>query len=218
MKLNAIALFALSLVSSAIAAPLNEKSVAPMEERSTTKLNGNKVSVVSGIIITNHITQCFQYSGVEIAKAYAAAVADQWNQYLDRTGGTYWISSIEAQWASGNTQNLYCSTFDATYTFATAYSAQVFANWVRGVMGTTKRDDKFVNFNPDVYVSDVDLPANHPVFGSRNATESASLEKPALGKRNWASCSNAKCGFSFSTDQTGICRDTIFPSQNSYYC
>lgn len=218
MRFSALLAVALSFASVAVSTPTKIDTEAPvaLEKRATTKINGNKVSVVAGIIITNHITQCFQNSGVEIAKAYAAAIADQFTAYQNANHGTFWIQKIEAQWASGSTATLYCSTFDATYTFTTNYGAQVFANYVRGLMGTSKkRDNVLAGLTPDVYVSGVDLPEDHPVFGNVNTT---TVDVSQFGKRNWGSCSNSKCSFSFSSDQTGRCRDTSFPSPNSYYC
>ncbi|KAI8327533.1 hypothetical protein BC941DRAFT_477487 [Chlamydoabsidia padenii] len=69
------------------------------------------------------------------------------------------------------------------------------------------------NLKPDVYVSGVDLPENHHYFGTNTTTV-----KKALGKRTWGSCSNNKCGFSFTSDQTGVCRDPTFPSGHQYRC
>lgn len=199
---------------------------SPLEKRSTTRVQGNKVAVVSGIIINSQITQCFQNSGVDIAKAYAGAIADQWHTYQQNHQGTGWIQGIEAQFASSNTQNLYCSTFDAIFTFGTQYSANVFATWVRNLMGNTRRskrsDEAFRlgDLEPDVYVSDTDLPLDHLYFGSSSGKSAATSVggNPMLGKRGWGSCSNTKCHFSFSSDQTGICRDSSFPQQNKVRC
>jgi hypothetical protein len=201
---------------------------SPLEKRSTTRVHGNKVAVVSGIIINSQITQCFQNSGVDIAKAYASAIADQWHTHQQNHQGTGWIQAIQAQFASSNTQNLYCSTFNAVFTFGTQYSANVFATWARNSMGNmrrSKRSDgafRLGDLEPDVYVSDFDLPLNHPYFGSSSDETSApaitSGSNPVLAKRGWGSCLNTKCHFSFSSDQTGICRDSSFPQQNKVRC
>lgn len=216
MRLSFLIPLAAALLAPVFGAPLEERSA--LEERSTTRVYGNKVAVVSGIIITNHLTQCFQNSGVEIAKAYAAAIADQWDAHQNAHGGTGWIVSAEGQWASSNTQNLFCSTFDAVFTFGTSYSANQFAGWVRNLMGNTKRDTlngfSLGDLRPDVYVAGIDLPADHPYFGKAVTASGGEV----LSKRNWKSCSNSKCGFSFSSDQTGICRDKSFPKGNHFYC
>ncbi|KAI8329542.1 hypothetical protein BC941DRAFT_476244 [Chlamydoabsidia padenii] len=192
----------------------------PLEERATVQVTGNRVAVVTGLIMNQHLTQCFYNSGVEIAKAYAGAIADQWDNYQNAHHGTSWISGIEAQWSTSDVTNLYCSTFDAVFIFGTTYSARLFATWVRNLMGNTKRDElpssllSLAHLKPDVYISGVDLPEDHHYFGSNKTV----TDKKALGKRTWKSCSNNKCGFSFTSDQTSICRDSTFPVGHQYTC
>ncbi|KAI8327532.1 hypothetical protein BC941DRAFT_519677 [Chlamydoabsidia padenii] len=193
---------------------------SPLAERATVQQNGVRVAVVTGLIMNQHLTQCFYNSGVEIAKAYAGAIADQWTNYNNANHGANFINGIEAQWSTSDTTNLYCSTFDAVFIFGSTYSARVFATWVQNLLGNTKRDElpstsfNIGNLKPDVYIAGVDLPENHHYFGTNKTVPI----KKALGKRTWGSCSNNKCGFSFTSDQTSICRDSTFPVGHQYTC
>ncbi|KAI8328004.1 hypothetical protein BC941DRAFT_457929 [Chlamydoabsidia padenii] len=199
---------------------LSSVFASPLVERATVQQNGVRVAVVTGLIMNNHLKQCFQNSGADIARAYAGAIADQWVKYNAAHHGANFINGIEAQWATDNVSTLYCSTFDAVFIFGSTYSARVFATWVRNLMSNSKRDDipsTFSNMRhlkPDVYIAGVDLPENHHYFGTNKTVPI----KKALGKRTWGSCSNNKCGFSFTSDQTGVCRDSTFPSGHQYRC
>ena len=183
-------------------------------ERATVKVTGNKVAVITGLLITTQLSQCFDNRGFDIAKGWAGALADQW--YSGHSGKE--LQSAQVMWSSYNTRGLFCATFDAIFAFQTSAEARIFATFVSGQLGNTKRQvarSLFDASKMDVYIEGVDLPAGHLVFGS-NETEDAT-PVTVLTKRGLGSCMN-RCSFNFTQDQTSECQDTTFPDGNNAYC
>ena len=186
-----------------------------LSERATVSLTGNRVAVVTGIIINSRIYDCFRYSGIDVASAWAGALADQW--FYANTGA---VQSIEILWSSNSVAGLYCGTFDAVFTLVGPGDAQHFATYIGSVVGNNKRDDVeqparlFDPGNIDIYIEGQDLPVGHPVFGGSSPRPETA---PLLTKRGFGNCQN-NCGFDFTNDQTGICRDPTFPVGQTTYC
>lgn len=183
------------------------------EERADVQLNGNKVAVVTGIVFSSVLHDCFGDNGLEMAKGWAGALYDQW--FYARIPGT--LKSIEALVSTKQLTSQYCFTVDAVFDFASKSDAQKFATFVRKVVGNTKRDESAAvgkgDTALDVYLEGVDLPYGHAYFGS-NTTK---VTTNSLSGRSFHSCKN-KCGFSYTSHQTGICRDKHFPPGNHAFC
>ncbi|KAJ6441737.1 Mitochondrial import inner membrane translocase subunit TIM8 [Purpureocillium lavendulum] len=182
-------------------------------ERANVKLQGTKVAVVTGIVLNSVLRDCFGNNGLEMAKGWAGALYDQW--FFSGIPGT--LNSIEALVSTKDLTTQYCFTVDAVFTFAGASDAQRFATFVGTVVGNTKRDGLTSNVMSgnavDVFLEGVDLPFGHAYFGSNTTGP----EKGSLSGRSFGSCSN-KCGFSYTNDQTSICRDQAFPLENIAFC
>ncbi|KAF9769900.1 hypothetical protein IL306_012609, partial [Fusarium sp. DS 682] len=200
----------------AVAHP-TDASLGPrdIDERATVQLRGTKVAVVTGIVFNQVLRDCFGNAGLEMAKGYAGAIYDQWR--FSKLPGT--LVNIEALVSTKQLTSQYCFTVDAVFQFAGSADAQKFATFAANLLGNAKRDDEPDNFlarlSPDVYLEGVDLPMGHDYFGN-NATE-ANHSGRGLSKRGFGSCVN-KCGFSYTNDQTSICRDSGFPPGNSAFC
>ncbi|KAF4445550.1 hypothetical protein F53441_10723 [Fusarium austroafricanum] len=183
-----------------------------IDERATVELSGRKVSVVTGIVFNQALRDCFGSSGVDIVQAYAGAIYDQWR--FSKLPGV--LVDIQTLVSTKQLTNQFCFTVDAVFQFAGKSDAQKFATFAKNLLGPTKRDDEPDSFlgrlKPDVYIEGVDLPEGHEYFGSNSTNPTHDLSKRGIGK-----CRN-KCGFSFTNDQTGICRDSTFPAGNSGFC
>jgi len=185
-----------------------------ISERATVKLIGNKVAVITGLIINNQLSQCFDNSGVDVAKGWAGALADQW--YYAHTGA---LKSTEILWSSYNTKGLFCATFDAIFTLTSASDAQKFATFISSQLGNTKREVARPMYDAskmEVYIEGVDLPIGHHFFGPNKTVDATSIT--VLSKREGFGSCNNRCSFDFTHDQTSICRDTTFPDGNYAFC
>ncbi|KAF9774890.1 hypothetical protein IL306_007063, partial [Fusarium sp. DS 682] len=146
------------------------------EERANVQLIGNKVAVVTGVVLNSELLDCFGNNGLEMAKGWAGALYDQW--FYSRIQGT--VKSIEALVSTKHLTSQYCFTVDAVFDFASKADAQKFATFIQQKVGNAKRDESTANGIDgaalDVYIEGIDLPYGHAYFGSNTSkTETSSL-------------------------------------------
>lgn len=191
-----------------------------VNKRGDVRLSGNRVSVVTGIVLNQVLMHCFN-DGLDMARGWAGALYDQW--HFAHIPGT--LRGVDALVSTRTLTNQYCFTVNAVFDFYNSGDAQRFATFIRGVVGNGKRDItefyKTLGSTPDVYIEGVDLPMGHMAFGSKsNATSvdvSSTNADGDLSKRSGIGGCINKCSFSFTSDQTRICRDSSFPGDWNHH-
>ena len=187
-------------------------------KRAIVTLKGTQVTVITGIIIKSvRLQSCLFDSGVDIAKEWAGALADQWFFSAQ-------IKSTEVKWSSLVVDNLFCGTFDAIFTLASKSDAQKFATAISHIpgIGSNKRHvarPRFDASKMEIYIEGVDLPSGHPYFGMNETVDVTSTTSIAKRNGGIGKCQN-KCDADFTHAQTGptLCRDTTFPIANHAFC
>ncbi|KAJ2972543.1 hypothetical protein NQ176_g7094 [Zarea fungicola] len=188
-------------------------------ERGEVNLVGKKVSVVSGVVLTNGLVDCFGQNGMNVAKAWAEDLYSRWF-YANHPGTIVNIDTF-ASTVELNTQ--YCITVDAVFTFSSFYDAQAFASFaVLFVTGSLKRDEAQANpdFPMGVFINGVDLPMDHVYFGNATAIDwTPKDDSGTLAKRQkLQNCQNYCPGVELTTRMTNICNDWSFPTGNKVTC
>ncbi|KAJ2980183.1 hypothetical protein NQ176_g2792 [Zarea fungicola] len=178
-----------------------------LKDRARVSNVGTTIAIVGGIAATNALGQAFFGHGDLIAEAWAAAIVDQLHPVGLAATSALWVDEI-------GQSGLICWTVDAVFTFAgpNAYAnAANFANAAKNLLG--KRGLDFSN-SYTVYRSDIDLPANHTVFGIPFDSD-ANVEA-----RNVGSCSNPGFDFTHNQNNAELClpRSVSFPPKNSRKC
>lgn len=202
-----------TICSSVQGLPTIEQPVdaAALEERARVHVFGNAVSVVGGIIANNALGDAFHQSGQAIAEGWVAAIADQIHPHNLLSSRGLWVPQV-------GQSGLSCWTVSAIYVFGGPSSvadaaAESFAASVRGLLGRRSLNGIAL---ADVYRSDVDLPADHSVFGNFLADGSG------VKSRDIGHCHNPSFDFTHDQSNSALClpqgSDIRFPTSNSVYC
>lgn len=210
MKLFSKALAALAAAASLSQAHPTEvlTESKQIDERADVQIVGTRVAVVTGIVLTQTLIDCFGRDGMAMAKGWAGALYDQWYY-----SGVI-VVDIMALVSDRNINGKYCITVDAVFQFVNGRDAQKFATFISSVVGKARLDAA------SVAIEGIDLPFGHDYFGANlsNITRTNPIHPTTeLSKRGWSGCQNS-CGFSFTKDQTRSCRAAGFPKENASYC
>lgn len=193
-----------------------------VDERGDVKMVGNKVAVITGIVLMNGLADCFGRNGLNIAQAWAEDLYSRW--FFANHPGTEVL--IDTFVSTVSITQEYCVTVDALFTFDSFRDAQAFASFAtQFVTGSLKRDENHPpsDWPTGVFISGIDLPSDHPYFGNATAVDSttSSVDNGAgnLEERDVLNqCLNICPRIELSTRMTNVCLDDSFPSTNKFTC
>jgi hypothetical protein len=168
-------------------APLTKHKRWTVSDPRQTGAHSYTVTVISGIIVSNALSQCQYDTGADWAGAFAEGIINHW--VVEEFGIRDLITSIEGYYPTSNTVNLYCTTLAVRIAFGVVEHAEAFADAARDYMNRNAKRGVVSEVNGDL----LELPEfNNTELGKREASA--------------VSCKNG-CKFDFGSEDTGICHD-----------